>query len=1409
MSECTNCLIGEEDLIDKERITNILPFIPYNILKRFGDRNKCCVFENRIDSFEGTVVYFDIVDFSNWVFSFIKDESKGVEEVNKILTEYYTRFINPIRRLGGTVYQFAGDSILVGFPNVENESSLENINRALSAISDFYIKIKYLNHEVMLKNSHEIKFRIGVSYGTYNEVIIGSDDHSYQAVVIGNTIDEAIKAERLTNINRICISETVHDLKSFTNLKKVDPQGYYILKDHIFENIDFEEVFNTSEMMKNPKFFKRCKQYINKEVYKRAISGYKILHSEHREITCLLIRFDGTDYKNQIKESVNKLNSFYKLIQEEADRYGGVLLNPDLSDKGNVFIVVFGAPKALEKKENFALQLALKLKENYSTYGFINKLYCGISTGRAYCGDFGSMVRKDYSIIGNVINIAARLMTHSEECGIYIDKRTKDRLDDEYVLSDMGTVTLKGIKDDINIFEVTQRLIASRENEHIENDVQIIGREKELQFISTRYNTSLDKNGNCLGIIADAGVGKTLLANSFLSQLNTSKVKIIQGRCFLYEKNSLYYLWREILYSYFDLSLTVEKEKVIDRVTAQLQSEMGEDIKEWIPMFLKLMSIEIEESSRIKSILPELKESILFNLLGKLLVDKSYEIPLILFLEDIHWIDDKSQVLLKYLISQIGKAGIFIVYTSRNKDFVSSVSRYPQFSTLLVDNLEKDAARIFIRSIMKLKEPNEQLEDQILHASQCNPFFIDTIIKSIRDKKIIDCDESGSFYINKDIKEIEIPTSIKNVILSRIDNLDSQEQLVIKTASVIGHNFTYPTLSTIIENEVKEETDIKQSLNILESIDLMDKEEDPETSSYMFKHMSIRDVVYQTLLKDAKTRLNLALAAYLENSSSEDLFSYFERLSLHYYNGQDFEKALIYTIKSAKKASSMYAGNDAIKHLTRAVEICETLKEQNNRNYNDYLYSIELDLVKTYRLIGQFDKALSIGNECTTLYLDDLKKAELFMEMANVYQELGDMKEAISICEKALMLLGTKVPGKKQEIYYAIAQQLLIRMLSEVSFIKKNIFRGIKLEKSRLVVDILSLLTKIYYFDTLEKTAWASIFRYNIAEHMDNKAQLSFSATDYGVTMVSMGLNRAGLKHINRGINLAGKQADIKNQAICQSRESLYYLFNNDSYKSIKILEKAVSTFRSIGEMWELMTALGTIGQNYYNVCEYEKSIEAYTEADKLAKKLDSLPHQAWKYCKVSFLNYIKGDISYSEAVKGLYKAIEISSKARDTMNLCITYGHLIEIAILEDDLEVIPELADKIIDSNKNYSVDLPHIRISLIYALEGLLAINHKSGLKRVKKLLKCVNKLSKRYSFLTGPGLRAKSKYYLLAGNRKKAKEYLTMSLNSLEKSPYQRDYALSLLQATDLFNEKSDVYSREAKSILLRLGLGNDL
>ena len=394
-------------------------------------------------------------------------------------------------------------------------------------------------------------------------------------------------------------------------------------------------------------------------------------------------------------------------------------------------------------------------------------------------------------------------------------------------------------------------------------------------------------------------------------------------------------------------------------------------------------------------------------------------------------------------------------------------------------------------------------------------------------------------------------------------------------------------------------------------------------------------------------------------------------------------------------------------------------------------------------------------------------------------------RSAVKTLEMALAALGKKAPKTTLTVYISIVKEA-ISQLFRFGLLNGKVkqYKNGRLSKKSTECDILCVLNKLYYFGLPEKIAWSSLVNFNTALHLsEEKDHLCLACGDYAVSLSSAGFKNLGVNIFEKGFRISQMTENQKVENIFKARYAYYFLFYNNPRKSISLLEEACNYFKKISEQWELMTAEGALAQNYFLIGEFEKSLAAYNETGELAKKLHSSMHLGWTYNKVPFIKYITEKISADEAIAELTKGIELSSSVNDNMTMCIHYGHLVYISVKEKEYLQALDYAEKTMEENNIYKINIPHIKISYINVIEAVyyatvnnaIPLNKKSYYtKMAERALKIVTKISKAHQMLEGPVYRATAMFSLLNGNLAAAKDSYIESIRILRESPYKWEY-----------------------------------
>lgn len=1414
--DCVKCLLRSDQTIKSDEIPLMTQYIPFRLVRSIGEM-PCCFFERKLEQLGGVVVYFDIVGFTPIVANHV-NAGQDIGILSEIFRRYYSIVIETIKIMGGSVFQFAGDSILVCFERLYGESETDNWNRALSAMQLSLVRSEAFNSENSGANGFVLEPKIGIGYGSFYQILLGDRTRFITPVIAGDAVDEAVRSENACHGREIVIGKGARDFAQSIGMGDcfTERNGFWVLEalpEGFADGVERPSFCDEQLLFENPRYYNRINAFINPMIQHQIKTHFQGFLGEYREITCVMVRFEGKFIKTSdefnLVEGYNNLNAVYELMQDKATRFGGFCTKPDLSDKGTVIPVLFGAPTALENKERNAMLFVEELLRVRDDRPFIESITVGVATGDVYCGEFGGYTRKDYSVVGSAINFAARLMMMPENNVAYLDEATRKKTESLCDSDPTKKIFLKGFAAEQSVY----RYVGPRKEKKAEKRrIGMVGREDELESLKRAYRAMLGKYVSFCPIIGDAGMGKSYLVENFLAwaSAETGELSILSGSCYQYEETTLFFPWRSVIKSITGIYDSMSREEILAHISGLFREILPDVESIWIPYFLNMLGFDFGEDESMKEIDVGIKQERFFAFVYKLLIKYAQKDPVVLVIEDIHWSDAVSLRMLEYIMNGTGEARLMVIPVSRESDAILSFFRNHSSQVVSLKQLKVPAAKKLASLLLNMDREEDALLDKIVSTSDCNPFFIENIAQNMIENGVLVEGRDGKFFLSKDIKSINIPSSIQNIILSRLNSLLFEEQVVFKTASVIGRTFLSDILRAMVPEGITEYI-FENALENFETHNLILRE-DERRAAYYFKHITIRDVVYNTILESTRKELNMMLLSYLENRYSDSINSVVERLEYHAGEAETWPKVYRYAMLSAVKSEKQFSNLDAIVHYMNALSAIRKIDVPDKEGK---INEITLSLASAYRKCSNYDQALELYRSMLETETRIWHRAAILQGIGQCYQEQGKFDDAVQVLEEALAALGERAPKKKIATYASIAGELAIQVLAYVLGLKRAAqLTGERRLRAEMKADILCVLQKLYYFGKTEKIAWASVVNYNnVVRIASSQDKWCIAVSNYAVTLVSGGFTKLGLWHFRNVNSVALRSKSRMANSIYKARYAYYFLFYNQPQRSIELLEDATNHFRSIGEMWELMTAVGALAQNYFLIAEFDKSERAYLECEKVARKLNSPMHIGWAYNKVPFIRYLQGKLDGDGATAMLVEGIAMSESVQDHMTLCIHYGHLASIALRERRVDEAVEYADGILRENRLYNVNIPHVKISYVNAVEALCfaAESGESGVGRSRLLRRAAYALGKamgqgkKFHLITGPALRAAARFELCRGRPERARVYCKQALAELRQSPYEWEYANTLLLASRCFPDERESCLAKADAVFAKNGI----
>ncbi|MEN8245725.1 MAG: tetratricopeptide repeat protein [Thermodesulfobacteriota bacterium] len=516
-----------------------------------------------------------------------------------------------------------------------------------------------------------------------------------------------------------------------------------------------------------------------------------------------------------------------------------------------------------------------------------------------------------------------------------------------------------------------------------------VNRQKELAMIDDLYSEVRKSRGQVLCIVGDAGRGKSRLIYEFKNQLDQEKARYLESQCTAYGKNTPYAPIVEILKKNYNISEGDTAEKIAELLETKF-AKLDQRLMQSIPFLLKLLAKD--EGKRIAGDQdPERTKKMIFEAIRILILSGSQRNPLVIVVENLQWIDNTSEQLLAYIVESIANFPVFLILTHRlGYDYPFRASSY--FRLISLGRLSNRHARKMIQAML----PNHNLPDNfigsLLAKAGGNPLYIEEMIKCLLENQTIVPEDKG-YKLVKAVKDIEIPETIQEIVLSRVDRLKAYSKMTIQAASVVGREFSLKLLSRKDELQQKQDNCIKE----LKKLELVSEKTFSPEVEYIFKSIMTKDAIYNSLLLKHRKELHKEIAQACEGVYKEKLDDYLDMLAFHYCHTDEFEKAIYYLVKAGEKARDVYGNVEAIAYFEDAIRLIN----EHPGTWDKYLEKAHLGLAGLYDLVGRYNRSIEHYKNCINIVQASDKQAEFLRRIGMVYEKKGDLDKALDFYEQA------------------------------------------------------------------------------------------------------------------------------------------------------------------------------------------------------------------------------------------------------------------------------------------------------------------------------------------------------------------------------------------------------------------------
>ena len=1184
----------------------------------------------REQRFESVVLFADVSGFTAISEALGKSGRSGTEELTTILNSYFEPMIELIRSYGGIIGKFGGDAMTVLFPYTIEEAQIV-IHQAVQCALDMQAKMVDYRAIPTSAGAFELAMKAGLAAGPLFCTTVGDPEARLEYIIAGTSLDLCADAEHHASRGEVVIHN--HLLELAGGIVASEERDGFLLVERVTGRTQKRSASDFDQLP--PETIQTISAFLHPSISQRVREGLSSFINEHRKVTVLFVRFDNLDYDHDPNVG-EKLQDYFAKVIETVQSYDGYLNKIDMGDKGSKYIIVFGAPIAHEDDVERALQCALDLQEipDFS-------VRIGVNSGFVYCGLVGSPARQEYTVMGDVVNLSARLMQAAQSGQILISEDTYIE-GEGFTWISLPSIQVKGKTEAVTIRQLMgekkKNILKIQERQYI---LPMVGRVKELQAAHQIIQRTLQGRGQVFGITAEAGMGKSRLVAEIIRLARESGLDGYGGECVSHGTKISYLVWQNLLTGFFELDSNDSLESQIRQLESHLHT-VNPNFDRRTPLLRQALNLKIEDNAITVAMDARMRKASLENLLVDCIRLRAGQTPIFFVLEDCHWIDPVSNDLLEVLARNIADVPVLILVVYRpaeTEQIQPRVSQFAHFSEIsLAEFTPEEAAQLIQLKLEQLfhgVDVSSSFVERITEQAGGNPFFVDEMINLLHDRGIDPAD-------SQTLETLILPDSLNSLIISRIDQLAEGPKTTLKIASVIGRLFKASWLWGIYP-QLGSPDQIKLQLEHLNRLEITPLDKPEPELEYLFKHILTREVAYESLAVSTRQMLHEQIGSYIERDYPNNLDQFLNILAYHYGASQNTTKQREYFHKAGIAAQETFANEAAIDYFRRLlpllpdkdkIEILLRLGDvlQLIGNWSDteqlFRQAMEIsekiedprELARARRAYGDilsrkgtYDEALSWLEKAKTTFksLNDLSGLEYTLRLIGViHWRQGDYDPALR-CFEQCHQISTDI-GNLRGAYRAIGNMGLIYYIrGEYDRALEAYGKGQQIAQNlgdRLGEGIIAgNIGNVYlvlgdYSKALENYFKSLQFSLEIGDRQGVGLAVGNIGNIYWYTGDFLATLRCHAMHLQISLEL-GEQWGV---SLAASKIALAYMAQGNFDESEVMLKRAIILGQVMDSLYELSGFYFDWGNLLSAQGKLEKALDSYNEAVQLAAEADN-----------------------------------------------------------------------------------------------------------------------------------------------------------------------------------------------------------
>lgn len=888
---------------------------------------------------DGSMVFVDVSGFTKMSERLARHGKVGAEEVTEVIGRTFDRLLGEAYAYGASLLKFGGDALLLFF---QGDSHPLN---ACAAAWGMRQTLRGIGRFETTAGQVSLRMSVGVHSGAFDFFLVGQSHR--ELIVAGPAATETTTMESAAEAGQILVSPSTARLLPRRNVGRQVGPGFLLsgLVDAVRTEID--------PLQAKPELH----QFLPKALRESLMAGE--VEPEHRPVAVGFVHFMEFDHLVATfgsETAAAVLDKLVRTIQAAVDSRGVTFLATDIAGDGGKIILAGGIPQATGNDED---QVLLALREVISSKIDL-PVQIGVNWGPVFAGEIGPTYRRTFTVMGDTVNVAARLMGKASAGQILATRDVLDGSRTIFETTELEPFQVKGKKVPVQAYAVGD---PTGTRGVTDVSIPLIGRESELAILDTAWESAAQARGMAVEMVAEPGMGKTRLLQEFL--LRSGDSRTIRAECRLYQAATPYFPFRALLSQALEIE-GLGPEEAINLLSKRVE-EAAPALVPWLSLIAVVLDLEIEPSPEVTQLDDQFRRARTVAAVGMLLEAVTTARTLFV-IEDTHWMDDASRELLAGLLVGLERQPWMFILTRRPGDQGFVAPRSDQLSRVELEPLTRAQAETLINSATTDSPLLPGQVTTLAERAAGNPLFLVELLRNLSSGGDVD----------------SLPHSVEGLIAARIDRLPPADRQLLRRLAVLGNGFLAEHSKAVIPEA--QPGSLVRTLRRLGDFVTMN-----HNGWVQFRHALIRDVAYQSLPFKTRSDLHLSVGNSIRAAAADNPETQAELLSLHFFYAQNWADAWHFSRVAGDNAKKMYATAEAATFYQRALSSARQAPDTPQLGLCEVLESLG-DVLQQG---GMFGEALKFYGKAGRVASDPIRRANILLKKAGARASEGAYSAAV------------------------------------------------------------------------------------------------------------------------------------------------------------------------------------------------------------------------------------------------------------------------------------------------------------------------------------------------------------------------------------------------------------------------------